>query len=61
MLTDLLPLLTEAAVESASDGSATVRFADGAVGAARVVQTSSAPPPASLARRPPAPSPPAPA
>lgn len=45
MLTDLLPLLAEAVVETASGATASVRFADGATADARVVQTSSAPPP----------------
>lgn len=45
MLTDLLPLLAEAVVEAVSGATATVRFADGATADARVVQTSSAPPP----------------
>lgn len=46
MLTDLLPPLAEAVVETASADTVSIRFADGTTAAARVVQTSAAPPPA---------------
>jgi hypothetical protein len=46
MLTDLLPPLAEAVVETTSADTVAVRFADGATTIARVVQTSAAPPPA---------------
>lgn len=46
MLTDLLPLLAEGVVETASAVTVSVRFVDGATADARVVQTSAAPPPA---------------